>query len=95
MRHCLALSNRTLLVVHPFPRYPETYLSSAILPIVIAILVGYVVAQIFFSVYDMAIDTVMLSFCEDCEQHDGTPHFAPPLLMEVMNASYPDKNKDK
>lgn len=69
--------------------YPETYLSSAILPIALAVLVGYVVAQIFFSVYDMAIDTVMLSFCEDCEAHDGTPQYAPPLLMEVMNASYP------
>jgi hypothetical protein len=27
--------------------------------------------QIFFSVYEMAIDTILLSFCEDCETNNG------------------------
>jgi choline transporter-like protein 2/4/5 len=29
--------------------------------------------QIFFSVYEMAIDTVLLSFCEDCESNNVHP----------------------
>ncbi|GAX82666.1 hypothetical protein CEUSTIGMA_g10092.t1 [Chlamydomonas eustigma] len=64
--------------------YPNTYLSSPVLPVALSILVGYVVAQIFFSTYEMAIDTIMLAFCEDCELHDGNPKWAPPLLMEAM-----------
>lgn len=39
-------------------------------------------AEIFFAVYEMAIDTIILAFCEDCS--NGGPKFAPPLLMEVM-----------
>jgi hypothetical protein len=45
--------------------------------------------QIFFSVYEMAIDTILLSFCEDAEAHGGHPRFAPPLLMEAIGEPYP------
>jgi choline transporter-like protein 2/4/5 len=38
----------------------------------------------FFSVYEMAIDTTLLSFCEDCESHGGHPRHAPPILMEAI-----------
>ncbi len=39
---------------------------SPVLPVALSILVGYVVAEIFFAVYEMAIDTIILSFCEVC-----------------------------
>jgi choline transporter-like protein 2/4/5 len=45
--------------------------------------------QIFFSVYEMAIDTILLSFCEDSESNDGHPRWAPPLLMEAIGEKYP------
>jgi hypothetical protein len=35
-------------------------------------------------VYELAIDTLLLSFCEDCERHDGRPAAAPPLLMHAL-----------
>ncbi len=41
-------------------------------------------AQIFFAVYETAIDTTLLAFCEDCETNGGNPKWAPPLLMEAM-----------
>jgi len=74
---------------HDAEKYPDTYLASAVLPIALAVGVGFVVAQIFFAVYEMAVDTILLSFCEDCELHGGEPQFAPPILMDVMNAAYP------
>lgn len=43
--------------------------------------------QIFFAVYEMAIDTVLLSFCEDCERNSGHPRCAPPLLLEAIGES--------
>lgn len=38
-------------------------------------------------VYMMAIDTVMLSFCEDCEAHGGEPRKAPPILLHALNTA--------
>lgn len=43
--------------------------------------------QIFFAVYEMAIDTVLLSFCEDCERNSGHPRCAPQLLLEAIGES--------
>ena len=46
---------------------------------------GYVVATLFFSVVEMSIDTIILSFCQDSEQHQGTAQYAPLLLIETLN----------
>lgn len=46
---------------------------------------GYVVASLFFAVVEMSIDTIILSFCQDSEEHQGTAQYAPPLLMETLN----------
>lgn len=46
---------------------------------------GYVVATLFFAVVEMSIDTLILSFCQDSEEHEGTAQFAPLLLMETLN----------
>lgn len=35
-------------------------------------------------VYEYAVNTVLLSFCEDCEEHDGNAQFAPPLLLHAL-----------
>jgi len=44
---------------------------------------GYVVATLFFAVVEMSIDTIILSFCQDSEEH-GTAQYAPSLLMETL-----------
>lgn len=44
---------------------------------------GYVVATLFFAVVEMSIDTIILSFCQDSEEH-GTAQYAPPLLIETL-----------
>lgn len=48
--------------------------------------VGYLAAGVFFGVVEMAIDTILLSFCIDSEEHNGTPMFAPPLLMDTLSS---------
>lgn len=40
--------------------------------------------KIFFAVYELAIDTVLLSFCEDSESNGGHPRFAPQLLLDAI-----------
>ncbi|KAI8472764.1 MAG: plasma-membrane choline transporter-domain-containing protein [Monoraphidium minutum] len=74
--------------------YPSTHLSSAIFPIAVAVLTGFVVAQIFFSVYELAIDATLLSFCEDAEANGGHPRYAPPLLMEAIGEPYAADDRD-
>jgi hypothetical protein len=54
-------------------------------------LIGYVIAEIFFAVYEMAISTILLSFCEDCVVHGGSPAFAPRLLMEAVGEEYVER----
>ncbi|KAL3136904.1 hypothetical protein ABBQ32_006512 [Trebouxia sp. C0010 RCD-2024] len=76
-------------------KYPATCLSSPLLPILVSLLVGYTVAQCFFNVYEMAIDTIMLSFCEDCESHNGTPQYAPLLLLGAIGKQVLVKERKK
>lgn len=45
---------------------------------------GYIVAKLFFAVVEMSIDTIILSFCQDAEEHQGNAQYAPPLLMETL-----------
>ncbi|PSN43901.1 hypothetical protein C0J52_03676 [Blattella germanica] len=50
---------------------------------------AYLVSHCFVTVYEMAIDTIFLCFCEDCEQNDGLsrPYFMSRGLMEFVQNS--------
>lgn len=44
----------------------------------------------------MAVDTILLSFCEDCMSNNETPQFAPKLLMSALGqASAFKKQQDE
>ncbi|XP_066928594.1 choline transporter-like protein 4 isoform X2 [Clytia hemisphaerica] len=63
-------------------------LKYTIVPILICTLGAYIVATLFFSVYDMGIDTMFLSFLEDMERHDGSPekpYFMTKSLKNIMD----------
>ncbi|XP_057974904.1 choline transporter protein 1 isoform X4 [Malania oleifera] len=53
--------------------------------IMVCWLLGYVVATLFFAVVEMSIETIILSFCQDSEEHQGTAQYAPPLLIQTLN----------
>ncbi|XP_022236316.1 choline transporter-like protein 1, partial [Limulus polyphemus] len=40
-------------------------------PVTIAYIFAFLVSHCFLGVYEMAIDTLFLCFCEDCERNDG------------------------
>ncbi|KXS20695.1 DUF580-domain-containing protein [Gonapodya prolifera JEL478] len=46
-----------------------------LLPVPVAIIgiEAFIIANTFLGVYRMAIDTIFLCFCEDCEKNDGSP----------------------
>jgi len=68
-------------------KYPDSYLSSPLVPIIGTCLCAWIIAGVFFQVYEMAVDTVLLCFCEDCDTNGGEPKFAPPKLMKVMGVA--------
>ena len=59
-------------------------ISSPLFPVIFTVLFAYHVADCFFVVYEMAVDTILLSFCEDCDTHDDKPEYAPQLLLDAI-----------
>jgi len=61
----------------------------AIPTIAIAIL-AYAVSVCFFSVFDMAVDTLLLCFCEDCERNNGAdrPYYMSDKLKSHMSTDH-------
>ncbi|XP_051151949.1 choline transporter protein 1 [Andrographis paniculata] len=65
-------------------------ISSPLFPVLVCWGFGYVVASLFFGVVEMSIDTIILSFCQDSDEHQGTAQYAPPLLLETLE----DRNNE-
>nr|XP_034302598.1 choline transporter-like protein 2 isoform X2 [Crassostrea gigas] len=58
-----------------------------VVPIVLVTLGSYVIASCFFSVYEMAVDTLFLCFLEDLERNDGSaekPYFMSKDLRKIL-----------
>uniref|UniRef100_A0A6M2F9S7 Choline transporter-like protein n=1 Tax=Populus davidiana TaxID=266767 RepID=A0A6M2F9S7_9ROSI len=84
---CVSLSSALfaflMLDTHKY-RSSHNKISSPLLPVLVCWALGYVVATLFFAVVEMSIDAIILSFCQDSEEHQGTAQYAPPLLMETL-----------
>lgn len=50
-------------------------------------------AGAFMSVTEMAVDTVLLSYCIDCDENNGRAVNAPPALAEVLEQAAKEQNK--
>lgn len=61
-------------------------------PVIIIVVGAYMIASAFFSVYNMAIDTVFLSFLEDSERNDGSPE-KPYYMSKSLRKIIGKKNK--
>lgn len=67
----------------------RTLMTSPILPTVLTCLIAWVTSSIFMFVYSMAIDTILLCFCEDKTSNDGSPerpYFMSPRLQKFIGA---------
>jgi choline transporter-like protein 2/4/5 len=66
-------------------------ISSPLFPVLVCWVLGYIVATLFFAVVEMSVDTIILSFCQDAEEHQGNAQYAPPLLMETLEGDGPSE----
>ncbi|XP_010545818.1 PREDICTED: choline transporter-like protein 2 isoform X2 [Tarenaya hassleriana] len=79
-----ALFGFLMLDSHKY-RSSHNKVSSPLFPVLVCWVLGYVVATLFFAVVEMSIETIILSFCQDSEEHQGTAQYAPPLLLETLD----------
>lgn len=73
-----------MLDTHKY-RSAHNKITSPLFPVLVCWGFGYIVATLFFGVVEMSIDTIILSFCQDSDEHQGTAQYAPPLLIETLN----------
>ena len=73
----------------------DSKVSSPLLIVIFCVVFGFLIAGLFMSVVEMAIDTTLLAFCKDCELHGGKPKFAPPLLAEVLGSAKSKEAENK
>ncbi|KAK5642484.1 hypothetical protein RI129_008651 [Pyrocoelia pectoralis] len=66
-------------------------------PLTLSGLFAYFISHCFLSVYEMAIDTIFICFCEDCEANDGLsrPYYMSKNLMEFVEGSNDSVLKSK
>ncbi|XP_072530333.1 choline transporter-like protein 4 [Salminus brasiliensis] len=58
------------------------------MPIITVVVGAYLIANGFFSVYNMCVDTLFLCFLEDLERNDGSaekPYYMSKNLMKILN----------
>ncbi|XP_066580138.1 choline transporter-like protein 4 [Amia ocellicauda] len=67
-------------------------------PIITVVVGSYLIAQGFFSVYSMCVDTLFLCFLEDLERNDGSeqkPYYMSKSLMSILNKKNKKPKKEK
>jgi choline transporter-like protein 2/4/5 len=81
----------TLVAFFVFTRYDNQNLADYMLPLIVISILSYAIAVSFFSIFDMAADTLLLCFCEDCERNDGSkekPYFMSKSLRKHLDKEH-------
>ncbi|XP_062903972.1 choline transporter-like protein 4 [Mobula hypostoma] len=80
------------------PTFQVPVLNYYWLPILTLVVGSYMIAQGFFSVYNMCVDTLFLCFLEDLERNDGSlekPYYMSKSLMKILNKKNKAPKKGK
>lgn len=66
------------------------------IPVLVVSVAAWMIASIFFSVYEMTIDTLFICFVEDSERNDGTadkPYFMSKNLLRLLSKKSRNRQK--
>ena len=73
--------------------HSDSHTSSPLIPVILVILIAYQIASLFMGVVELAIDTILLSYCLDCEENGGHAASVPPLLHDYIGSAEDDSKK--
>lgn len=78
----------TALISFIFLRRNADEIGEYMIPVIAIAILAYAIAVAFFSVFDMAMDTLLLCFCEDAERNNGAdrPYYMSDSLKTHMNS---------
>jgi len=65
--------------------YGDEKVSSPLFIVIVVGLFAFCIASVFMSIVELGIDTVLLCYCKDSEDHGGVPANAPPALIKALN----------
>eukprot|EP01084_Bolivina_argentea_P201127 343842_1 len=71
------------VVCMAYIEYYKNNLSSYLFPAVVIMIVCYLVSSLFMSVFEVAVETIYLSYLIDEKVHGGNPKFATGELSEI------------
>jgi Plasma-membrane choline transporter len=57
-----------------------------IMALIVGVIFAYLIADCFVTVFEMIVDTIFISFCDDCEENNGMdrPYYMSHSLMKTM-----------
>lgn len=81
----------------------DATINNTVLPVIFTAVLAYCVGTVFLDVYDMGIETIIISFCIDKDENSEGNYMYPPSLAKAMgtkartaeNDAKGEKNKDE
>ena len=67
--------------------YGDEKVSSPLFIVIVVILFAFIIANVFMSIVELGIDTILLCYCKDCDDNNGAPVNAPPALVKTLGMS--------
>ena len=67
--------------------YGDEKVSSPLFIVVVVILFAFIIANVFMSIVELGVDTILLCYCKDCDDNNGAPLNAPPALVKTLGMS--------
>lgn len=97
----IAITGATTAIVFSSTTSDERYLqggelelSSPFAPVLVAAVLAWFISSMFMNVYDMAIDTILVCFCEDAKlNNEGASDYMSDELTNIMGGSSAKKGK--
>jgi len=81
----------TTLIAFAVLRHQFDSVGDYVIPTIAIAILAYAISVAFFGVFDMAIDTLLLCFCEDCEKNNGADR--PYYMSDALKAHIDSQHK--
>lgn len=79
---CVALGSA--LFAYIYIDYYRIELSAPLFIVLLTLIISFSIASAFMAVTEMCIDTILLSYCIDCDENGGSATNAPPMLSDSI-----------
>ncbi|CEF68396.1 CTL-like protein 2 [Strongyloides ratti] len=79
----------------PIENLPKFYLNYYFTPVIIVVIGTYFIADLFFDIYEVGVNTIFMCFLQDCEINDGSidkPYYMNKNLRKILGKYNKEEN---